>query len=104
MKSALIHDDSKRMVECPCGMLHPDTRECTHGDAEPYTARFRERGYDGVEAGVLGPEGNRIPLTRKIFEADYIQHEWFDRCGRCHLGQREPYAEIEDQLAAMSDD
>lgn len=94
MRSALEQANYRRLVECPCGLEYTEGGACSHGGAEPYSTRFRNPQGDGVEEGVLGPEGNRIPLSRKVFEADGIQHIWFDREGNAHLGRKEPYPEI----------
>lgn len=97
MRQALSQQDyPKDLVECACGAEYrPRVAPCDHNNAQPYTARFRTPRGDGIEEGVIGPEGNRVPLVRRIFEEDGIQHEWVDSAGRAHLGIKEAYPEID---------
>ena len=85
------------LIECPCGAQHAYDRECTHNnEAEPYHVRYRypDSGEEGTEEGVIGPEGNRIPLFRTIFEATGTRIDWFDSAGRAHIGHFVPYPEL----------
>lgn len=90
-------ENMQRVVVCVCGTLHAYDRPCTHDDAEPYSTRFRTAsGDDGVEEGILGPEGNRIPLTRRVFEEEGIQHYWVDTRGQSHPQPFEPYKDLSE--------
>ena len=93
----LSQDDKKGDIrECPCGNeYHARLGRCRHIGQEPYSARFRTAaGNDGIEEGVIGPEGNRIPLWRTIFSDEGREYLWFDANSRAHQGQTIPYPEV----------
>lgn len=92
-------ENLQRIVTCVCGAQHLDYRPCMHGEAEVYQARFQTPQGDGIETGVIGPEGNRIPLSRKVFEEAGIRHYWVDTMGRAHPQTWEPYRDIEEYTA-----
>ncbi len=96
MRETTTTTTTKHLVECPCGTeYYPRVRPCNHGGAEIYTARFRSGEIEGLEEGIIGPEGNRIPLWRRYYEEEGIRSDWFDAEGRAHLGVVRPYAEID---------
>lgn len=97
MREALSQADLPRdLRQCACGAEYrPSQGRCTHEEAQPYSARFyTAAGAEGIEEGIVGPEGNRIALWRTIFLENYAEQEWFDGEGRAHPGLRVPYPEI----------